>query len=130
MYVETDFLLALAKNSDWLKEEAEAALDEHDDIATSILSYAEFLFLVEDYDIDRVRAVSNLLNVVPVRPESHEQAVLKAVQYQDEYGMSNFDAFHAGMVETWGTPVLGSEQDYDELDIERLPLEPDTDTDD
>lgn len=125
MYVETDFLLALAKESDWLQDEARAALEEHDQLETSILAYAELLYLVEDYDIDRVRAVSNLLDLVPVRPRSHEQAILKAVQYQDQYQMTNFDSLHAGMVETWNAPVLSSEQDYDGLDIERIPLEPD-----
>jgi len=124
MYVETDFLLALAKESDWLKGEAEKALKEYEEIETSILAYAELLYLVEDYDIDRTRAISNLLNLVPVRPQSHEQAILKAVQHQDEYGMTNFDSLHAGIIDTWNEPVLGSEQDYDYLDIERIPLEP------
>lgn len=126
IYVETDFLLALAKDSDWLQTEAEAALRERE-VATSILSYAEFLLLAERYDIDRVRAISNLLDLVPVVPDAHAQAILKGAQYQDEYGMTNFDALHAGMVDTWGVPVLGSEGDYDELALERIPLEPDAD---
>jgi predicted nucleic acid-binding protein len=124
MYVETDFLLALAKESDWLKPEAEAALADHD-VETSILAYAEFLLVVDDYEIDRVRAVANLLKLVPVRSETHEQAILKAVKYQEEYGMTAFDALHAGMTETRETPVLSSEQDYDDLDVDRVPLEPD-----
>ncbi|MFC6718763.1 PIN domain-containing protein [Natrialbaceae archaeon GCM10025810] len=126
MYVETDFLLALAKESDWLKAEAETALRERN-VKTSILSYAEFLYLADTYDIDRVRAVANLLDLVPVVPEEHSQAILKGVQYREEHEMTNFDALHAGMVDTWNTPVLGSEQDYDDLDIERIPLEPSTD---
>ena len=125
-YVETDFLLALAKESDWLKEEAEAAIQERE-VATSVLAYAEFLLLAEKYEIDRVRAVSNLVELVPALPEEHSQAVLKAVQYQDKHGMTNFDALHAGMIDTWDTPVLGSERDYDELNIERIPLEPESD---
>jgi hypothetical protein len=69
VYVETDFLIALAKDSDWLKENAEDALqDEDTDVSTSILAYAEFLLLTEKYGIDRVRAVSNLLEMVPVVP--------------------------------------------------------------
>ncbi|QCC59468.1 PIN domain nuclease [Natrinema thermotolerans] len=123
MYVETDFLLALLKDSDWLQAEAKAALDEHE-VETSILAYAELFLLLDDYDVDRVRAISNLVELVPVRPEEHSQAVLKAVKYQDEYGMTNFDSLHAGMVDTWETPVLGSERDYDDLEIERIPLEP------
>ena len=42
MYVETDFLFALAKPDYWLQPEAEAAL-EREDVHTSLLAYAEFL---------------------------------------------------------------------------------------
>ena len=45
MYVETDFLTALLKDDDWLQEAAIRALDERDDIHTSILAYAEVLVL-------------------------------------------------------------------------------------
>lgn len=122
MYVETDFLLALSKDSDWLKARAEEVL-EKEEVATSILSYAELLLLAERYDIDRVRAVANLLDLVPALPEEHSQAVLKAARYQEEHGMTTFDALHAGMADTWDTEVISSEGDYDDLDVERLPLE-------
>lgn len=124
MYVETDFLLALAKQSDWLKGNAEDALEDHD-VTTSIVAYTELLLLAEDYDIDRVRAVADLLDIVPVVPEEHQQAVLKAVTYQDEHGMTTFDAIHAGLAETRGERILGTDQAYDELEIDRVPLEPD-----
>ncbi|WP_246988813.1 type II toxin-antitoxin system VapC family toxin [Halorientalis marina] len=124
MYVETDFLLALAKESDWLQENAEEALTEHE-VVTSIVAYTEFLLLAEEYDIDRVRAVANLLDMVPVVPEDHQQAVLKAATYQDEHGMTTFDAIHAAIAETMGERILGTEQDYDDLEIDRVPLEPD-----
>jgi predicted nucleic acid-binding protein len=127
VYVETDFLIALAKDSDWLKDNAESVLqDEDTEVSTSILAYAEFLLLAEKYDIDRVRAVSNLLEMVPVSPEDHSQAVLKAANYQEEHGMTTFDALHAGLAETRGERVLSSEKDYEALDIERVPLEEDS----
>lgn len=124
IYVETDFLLALAKETDWLRDEAETALEDHD-VATSVLSYAELLLIADDFDFDRVRAVANLIELVPVVPEEHAQAVLKAAKYQEEDGMTAFDALHVGMAETWDSPILSSEQDYDALDIDRYPLEPD-----
>ena len=124
VYVETDFLIALGKDSDWLKENAEGGLrDEDIEVSTSILAYAEFLLLAEKYDIDRARAVSNLLELVPVLPEEHSQAVLKAAKYQEEHGMTTFDSLHAGLAETRGARILSSEQDYDALDIERVRLE-------
>ena len=48
MYAETDFLTALLKDDDWLQEAAIRALDERDDIHTSILAYAEVLVLFYD----------------------------------------------------------------------------------
>jgi predicted nucleic acid-binding protein len=127
VYVETDFLIALAKDSDWLKENAESVLrDKETEVSTSILAYAEFLLLAEKYGIDKVRAVSNLLEMVRVVPENHSQAVLKAAKYQEEHGMTTFDALHAGLAETRGERVLSSEKDYEALDIERVPLEEDS----
>ena len=124
VYVETDVLGALAKDSDPLKENAEEVLrDEDIEVSTSILAYAEFLLLAERYDFDRVRAVSNLLDMVPVLPEEHSQAVLKAAKYQEEHGMTTFDALHAGLAETRDARILSSEGDYDALDIERVALE-------
>jgi predicted nucleic acid-binding protein len=69
--------------------------------------------------------VSNLLEMVPVVPEDHSQAVLKAAKYQEEHGMTTFDALHAGLAETRDARILSSEKDYDVLDIERVRLEED-----
>jgi hypothetical protein len=43
VYVETDFRIALIKDDDWLLESAVQAIEEHDDLHTSILAYAEVL---------------------------------------------------------------------------------------
>lgn len=131
MYVETDFLTALVKDDDWLREPAIRALEERDDIHTSILAYAEVLVLFYDretaeYDIDPPRAISNLLELVPIVPEVHENAVLAAAAFLDEYEMTPFDALHAGIVTTGEGQVLSSEQDYDTIGLERVPLESDT----
>jgi predicted nucleic acid-binding protein len=128
MYVETDFLTALVKDDDWLKAAALRALDEHDDIHTSILSYAEVLVLFYDrdsaeYDIDVPRAVSNMLELVPIVPQAHEDAVLAAAAFIDEYDLTPFDALHAGLVTTGKGRVLSTEQDYDTVGLDRTPLE-------
>lgn len=130
MYVETDFLTALVKDEDWLREPAIRALEERDDIHTSILAYAEVLVLFYDrdqaeYEIDAPRAISNLLELVPIEPKEHEQAVLAAAAFLDEYDLTPFDALHAGVVATGEGRVLSSEQDYDTVGLERTLLEPD-----
>lgn len=128
MYVETDFLTALLKDEDWLQESALRALDERDDIHTSILAYAEVLVLFYDreraeYEIDVPRAVANLLELVPIAPDDHEDAVLAAAAFLEEYDLTPFDALHAGMTATRDEGVLSSERDYETVGLDRLPLE-------
>jgi len=129
VYVETDFLAALVKDDDWLRDAAISALDERDDLHTSILSYAELLVLfydreANDYEIDAPRAITNLLELVPIVPERHEKAVLAAAAFIDEHGMRPFDALHAGIVATGDERVLSTEQDYDVVGLDRTALEP------
>jgi len=121
VYVETDFLLALAKDSDWLQGSAEEALDEYE-VETSPVSYLELLLARERYEFDYVTLVANLLELVPVQDQEEKQIVLKAVNYYDE-GMTPFDAFHAGTTETRGMAVLSSEKDYADIEVARVPLE-------
>jgi predicted nucleic acid-binding protein len=128
MYVETDFLFALAKPDDWLKPEANAAL-EREEIHTSLLAYGEFLVRAyepgEGFDFDVPRLVANLLEMVPIRPEADEEAVLAASFYLDEHDMTPFDALHAGIAATREERILSSDKAFDNIDIERVPLEPD-----
>jgi predicted nucleic acid-binding protein len=124
-YVETDFLLALAKDSDWLKDRAENLLEEHD-VVTSSYAYLEVLLIRERHEFDYIKLFSNMLDIVPVETEEEKQIVLKAVNYFEE-GMTAFDSFHAATAETRGHPILGSDKVYEDVDAERLPLEPDTD---
>lgn len=122
VYVESDFLITLAKGSDWLQAEAENALAEHD-VETSAFAYLEILLARERYEFDYVPLIANLLELAPVRDTEEHQIVLKAVNYYAD-GMTPFDAFHAATAETRERVVLSSEQDYDTINVERLPLEP------
>lgn len=122
VYVETDFLLALAKDSDWLQGSAENALTEYK-VETSAFSYLELVLARERYEFDYVPLIANLLELVPVRDEEEKQVVLKAVNYYDE-GMTPFDAFHAATTETRGMDVLSSEKDYEDIEVSRIGLEP------
>ena len=125
VYVETDFLLALIKDSDWLQDSAENALDEHE-VVTSSYAYLELLLIRERHEFEYIKLFSNMLDIVPVETDAERQIVLKAVQYF-EGGMTAFDSFHAATAETRGHPILGSDKAYDDVDPERIPLEPDDD---
>ena len=124
VYVETNFLLALAKDEDWLQEEAETALAERD-VQTSKLSYLEILLAHGEYGFDYSALFANLLELVPVGSHDEEQIVLKAVNYYED-GMTAFDAFHAATAETRGLDALASDTAYEESDVNRIPLEPDS----
>ena len=125
VFVETDVLLAIATDDDWLQERAEDALDDRE-VVTSPFAYLELLIVLERHQLDYVRLFANLLDVVPVGTEEEQQVVLKAVAYFED-GMTPFDAFHAATAETRGVSTLSSDEAYGDVDAERLPLEPDTD---
>ncbi|PSP68191.1 PIN domain nuclease [Halobacteriales archaeon QS_1_69_70] len=125
VFVETDFLLAIAKGDDWLQERAEAVLDERE-VVTSPFAYLELLIVLERQQFDYVRLFANLLDIVPVSNTEGKQVVLKAVAYFEE-GMTPFASFHAATAETHGLSIISSDQAYGDVAAERLPLEPDTD---
>ena len=127
MYVESDFLFALAKPEDWLKENAKAAL-ESEEVCTSLTAYTEFLvnWYDEDdgaYTVDASTLVPNLLELLPIRPAENEEALLVAVSFIEEYGTIPFDSVHAGIAHVNGDTVLSTEQDYDTVGVERVPLD-------
>ena len=125
VFVETDFLLAVATDDDWLQERVEAVLDERE-VVTSPFAYLELLIVLECLQFDNVPLFANLLDIVPVSNKDEQQVVLKAVSYFDD-GMTPFDSFHAATAETRGLSILSSDTAYGEVDADRLPLEPDTD---
>jgi uncharacterized protein YtpQ (UPF0354 family) len=124
-YVETEFLLALAKDGDWLKDRAERALEERD-LVTAPYAYLEVLLVQERHEFDYVTFVSNMLELVPVANDEERQIVLKGVSYVEE-GMTAFDAFHAATADTRGYPILGSDTSYEDVGPRRIPLESDSD---
>jgi predicted nucleic acid-binding protein len=61
-----------------------------------------------------------------IKPTKHEDAVLAAAAFIDEYGLTPFDALHAGLVTTSEERLLSTEQDYDTVGLERISLEPES----
>lgn len=127
MYVESDLLFALAKPSDWLKADAKAAIAA-EEVHTSITAYTEYLQYFYDPDIGEYTApvteiIPNMLELVPIRPSEHEQAVLAAVAFISDHNLTPADAVHAGIAHTEGETVLSTEQDYELVGVERVDLE-------
>ncbi len=43
-----------------------------------------------EYEIDAPRAITNLLELVPIKPEAHEDTILAAATFLNEYQMTPF----------------------------------------
>lgn len=119
MYAETDFLLALIKDDDWLGEPAERVYEESaDELWTSHYTLIELLLVAYREDRDVQRTVTNASALVEVRGE--ESQVLAAASYVSDHGLTPFDALHA--VAADGAPICSSDTAYDDV-ADRVPLE-------
>ena len=64
-----------------------------------------------------------MLQIVPVKTDEERQIVIKAVNYIDD-GMTAFDSIHAATAENRSHTILSSDKACEDVDPERLPLEP------
>ncbi|WP_096390180.1 PIN domain-containing protein [Halopenitus persicus] len=107
---ETDFLLALIKDEDWLGEAAEAVYRNHrDELWTSQFTLIELLLVAYREDRDSERVVTNAANLVEVRGDV--DTVVAAATYVADHGFAPFDALH--LVEANGDTIVSSDGAYD-----------------
>jgi hypothetical protein len=110
MYAETDFLLALVEDEDWLGTAAETVYrDRRDDLWTSQFTLIELLLVAYREDLDAERVVTNASRLVDVRGDV--ETVVAAATYVEDHGFTPFDAFH--LVESGGDTVVSSDETYD-----------------
>jgi hypothetical protein len=110
MYAETDFLLALIKNEDWLGAAAERVYQEcREDLWTSQFTLIELLLVAYREDRDTERVVTNAANLVEVRGDV--DTVVAASTYIEDHGFTPFDALH--LVESDGDTVVSSDNAYE-----------------
>ena len=81
------------------------------------------MYLTNNNNRFAATVVPNLLELVPVRPQAHEDALLAAAAFIDEHGLTPFDAVHAGIAHVADEGVCSSERDDDLVGIDRTPLE-------
>lgn len=120
LYVETDFILALMKEDDWLRERAEVVYEERgDDLWTARDTLVELMMVAyrEGWNVERV--VADTTALLEVRGDT--DSVLAAASHVQEHGFTPFDALH--LVNAAGAPIVSSDDSYDEFS-ERIPLEP------
>lgn len=110
MYAETDFLLALIKNDDWLGDAAEAVYQAHqDDLWISQFTLIELLMVAYREARDTERVVTNAAALLDVRGDV--DTVVAAATYVDDHGFTPFDALH--LVESDGDTIVSSDDTYE-----------------
>ncbi|ADD04313.1 PIN domain protein [Natrialba magadii ATCC 43099] len=109
MYAETDFLLALIKDEDWLGDAAETVYRAHqDELWTSQFTLIELLMVAYREDRDTERVVSNAANLVEVRGDV--DTVVAAATYVEDHGFTPYDALH--LVESSGETIVSTDDTY------------------
>ena len=110
MYAETDFLLALIKDEDWLGETAETVYRDHrDELWTSQFTLIELLLVAYRENRDTERVVTNAATLVEVRGDV--DTVVAAATYVEDHCFTPFDALH--LVESGGDTIVSSDDAYD-----------------
>ncbi|WP_435175343.1 PIN domain-containing protein [Halorussus sp. AFM4] len=110
MYVETDFLLALIKDEDWLGGAAETVYRDHEDeLWTSRFALVELLLVAYREDRNTERVVANAANLVEVRGDA--DTVVAAATYVEDHDFTPFDALH--LVESDGDTIVSSDETYE-----------------
>lgn len=70
MFADTDFLLALIKESDWLKKNAVKILKEHKGkIRTSVSVMIEIALLCKKFKINTIKVFTNIFELIEVNEE-------------------------------------------------------------
>ena len=112
MYAETDFLLALVKDEDWLGDAAETVYRDHrDELWTSQFTFIELLLVAYREDRDTERVVTNAANLVEVRGDV--DTVVAAATYIEDHGFTPFDALHP--VESDDDTIVSSNEAYESV---------------
>ena len=112
MYVESDFILALIKDDDWLGEKAEEIyLREKNDLWTSRYTLIELMMVAYRDDLNVSRVVSEVIELVDIRGD-HSEIEAAALYIQDE-GFTPFDALH--LVASGDDKIISSDSKYEKF---------------
>lgn len=122
-YADTDFFLALIKESDWLQSRARKLLAQHQGkLWTSGTTVIELLLLASRYKLDAERIIQNLLQIAELRFMESAIALL-AAHFVKRYGLGVFDAMHAAYCSSVKDWILSSDVVFEKVGLQRIALE-------
>jgi hypothetical protein len=110
MYAETDFLLALIKEDDWLTDPAETVYEQYrESLWTSRHTLLELMLIAYREDRNAETVVSNASELVEVRGDVSD--LVTAANYVEEDGFTPLDAIH--LVVSGDDEIVSSDSSYD-----------------
>jgi len=122
VYADTDFIIALTKESDWLKAPAEALLARYPgQISISPATLIELMLVSVKMELDPVRAVRDAVQTGKLVGGDYEVFILAATHVKAKRA-GVFDALHAAYCGQ-EHPILSSDRVFDRLGLKRIPLE-------
>lgn len=121
MFADADFILALIKESDWLKTNAEKILEDNKDkIGTSISVMIELAHVCRRHKLNVLEIFTHVFEIIDVNGETYS-VCMKAGFYMEKYDLSVFDAFHAAFC--GNDAIISSDSVFDDVGLKRIKLE-------
>ena len=121
MFADTDFILAIVKDKDWLKDNAVKILKENKGkITTSVSVIIELALICKRFEINTMNAFAHIFEIINVDEETYS-VCMKASLYIEKYNLNVFDAFHAAFC--GDDKIISSDDVYESVGIERVKLE-------
>ena len=120
-YADTDFFLALMKESDWLKDSAKRLIEEHKGkLWTSPATLIELLLVAAEFDLDPERLLVDVLELVELKG-GDPSVYLKAAYLIKSHGSRVFDSLHAAFCGK-DDKIISSDKIFDKLGLDRIDL--------
>ncbi|MBI2142473.1 PIN domain-containing protein [Candidatus Woesearchaeota archaeon] len=121
MFADTDFFLAIIKESDWLKDNAVKLFNKHKgSITTSVSVMIEIAILCDRHKLDVLKSFANIFEIAQIDSESYA-ICMNAAFYMKKYGTNVFDSFHAAYC--GDGIIISSDSAYEKIGIARIRLE-------
>jgi hypothetical protein len=109
-YAETDFVLALIKDDDWLQAAAERVYENRqDELWTERATLIELMLVSYREGWNVLRTVTAARSLVDIRGDTED--ILAAASYVEDEGFTPLDALH--LVASGNDQIVSSESDYD-----------------
>src|SRR3989338_2005777 len=124
MYAETDFILALVKESDWLKNNAESIYEKYnDEIWGSQILLQELMLYSYKNKLDTVTIIEETVNLIKIKNISiNYEYIIASSHIMSNYKASPFDSMHAVLARQDGV-IISSDSVYDKIGLKRIKLE-------